>query len=350
MKRNLKYGKIAVVVFITILIWVWADLALDEELPVSNAAISVVNSDPKLWVSFNGSSLFSIEELIVKGPLRRITDLSKKIEEQGGLKLDFDAAKEKINKPDSYSLPLLPFLRKAAQIDDLGLKVESCKPEMLSVKVIGLVSRLLDVKCVDEDQNPIDEAAVKPGQVKMLVPEDWGAEKRIAEVFLTPREIEQARVSPIEETPYVKLTASQIRQATKRVTITMPPEPDRLTNYTIKAPTLNIALSPTLQGKYYVEVTNLADVLLPIAIMATPEAERAYRLQPFPQMTLYILDSDKPKDNKEEQLKREVVYNFPEEFVRKGEIKLNRQQKPPVIARFKLIPVSSAETSKGPPG
>ncbi|HIJ54348.1 MAG TPA: hypothetical protein HPP66_14535, partial [Planctomycetes bacterium] len=73
MTRNFKCGKIAVVVFITILIWVWADLALDEKLPVSNAAISVVNSDPKLWVSFNGSSLFSIEELIVKGPLRRIT-------------------------------------------------------------------------------------------------------------------------------------------------------------------------------------------------------------------------------------------------------------------------------------
>ena len=283
MTRNFKCGKIAVVVFITILIWVWADLALDEKLPVSNAAISVVNSDPKLWVSFNGSSLFSIEELIVKGPLRRITDLSKKIEEQGGLKLDFDAAKEKINKPDSYSLPLLPFLRKAAQIDDLGLKVETCKPEMLSVKVVGLVSRLLDVKCVDEDQNPIDEAAVKPEQVEMLVPENWGAEKRIAEVFLTPREIEQARVSPIEETPYIKLTASQIRQATKRVTITMPPEPDRLTNYTLTAARLGIALSPTLVNKCNVEVTNLSD-LAPIYIKATPDAKRAYELQPFPHL------------------------------------------------------------------
>ena len=342
MIRNLKYGKIAVVVFITILIWVWADLALDEKLPVPNAAISVVNSDPRLWVSFDDASSVTLEEVVLKGPLRKINKISRKLDEGERLKIDFDAVKEKMSEPGSYSLNLLPFLKEDKEIKRLGLKVESCKPEMLSVKVVGLVSRRLDVKCVDEDQNPIDEATVEPAQVDMLVPDNW--EKRVAEVLLTPREIEQARVSPIKETPYIKLAAGQIRQAPKPVIITMPPEPDRLTNYTITAATLSIALSPTLQGKYYVEVTNLADVLLPIAIMATPEAERAYRLQPFPQMTLYILDSD--KDTKEEQLKREVVYNFPEESVRKGEIKLNQQQKPPVTARFKLVPVSSTETSK----
>ena len=342
MKRNLKYGKIAVVVFITILIWVWADLALDEELPVPNVAISVVNSDPRLWVSFDDASSVILEQIVLKGPLRKINVINKKLEEGERLKIDFDAVKEKMNEPRSYSLNLLPFLQKDKEIKRLGLKVESCMPKTLSVKVVGLVSRLLDVKCVDEDQNPIDEAIVEPAQVDMLVPENW--EKRVAEVLLTPREIEQARDSPIDETPYIKLAAGQIRQAPKPVIITMPPGPDRLSDCTIKAPTLSIALSPTLQGKYYVEVTNLADVLLPIAIMATPEAERAYRLQPFPQMTLYILDSD--KDTKEEQLKREVVYNFPEESVRQGEIKLNQQQKPPATARFKLIGVSSAETPK----
>jgi hypothetical protein len=341
MKRNLKYGKIAVVVFITILIWVWADLALDEELPVPNVAISVVNSDPKLWVSFDDASSVTLEEVVLKGPLRKIAKISRKLDEGERLKIDFDAVKEKMNEPASYPLNLLPFLKKDKEIKRLGLKVESCKPEMLSVKVVGLVSRLLDVKCVDEDQNPIGEATVEPAQVDMLVPENW--EKSVAEVLLTPREIEQARVSPIKETPYIKLAAGQIRQAPEPVIITMPPEPDRLSGYTIKAPTFCIALSLNMLKNYKPELTNTGDVLLPIAIMATPDAERAYRLQPFPQMTLYILDSD--KDTKEEQ-KREVVYNFPEEFVRKGEIKLNQQQKPPVIARFKLLPISSTETSK----
>ncbi len=271
MIRKPKYGKIAVVVFITILIWVWADLALDEKLPVSNATIRVVKSNPQLWVSFDDASFVAIEEMVLKGPLRKIADIRRKLEEER-LEIDFDAAKEKMNEPGTYPLPLLPFLQKDNEIKRLGLKVESCKPEVLSVKVVGLVSRRLDVQCVDEDQNPIDEAIVESPQVEMLVPEDWGPEKRIAEVLLTRREIEQARVSPIDERPYIRLAAGQTRDAPKLVRITMPPEPDRLSNYTITAPTLSIALSPTLQGRYNVEVTNLNVVLLTIVIKATPEA------------------------------------------------------------------------------
>jgi len=342
--RKPKYGKVVIVVFITILIWVWADLALDEEEPVSNAAISVVKSNPQLWVSFDDASSVTIEQIVLKGPLRKIADIRRKLEEER-LEIDFDAAKEKMNEPGSYPLSLLPFLQKDEEIKRLGLKVESCKPETLSVKVVGLVSRPLDVKCVDEDGNPIGGATVDPVQVDMLVPEDWGPEKRIAEVLLTRREIEQARVSPIDEIPYIRLAAGQTRKAPKLVKISMPPEPDRLTNYTITAPTLSIALSLNLLNNYKPELTNSDAVLLPITIKATPEAERAYKLQPIPHMTLYILDSD--KDSTEEQLKREVVYNFPEKFVREGKIKLNQQ---PAEAKFKLIPVSSAEASKGPSG
>jgi len=347
MMRKPKYGKVVIVVFITILIWVWADLALDEEFPVSNVAIRVVKSNPQLWVSFDDASSVTIEEIVLKGPLRKIANMRRKLEEEG-LEIDFDATKEKMDEPASYPLSLLPFLQKDEEIKRLGLKVESCKPKTLSVKVVRLVSRRLDVKCVDEDGNPIGGATVDPVQVDMLVPEDWGLEKLIAEVLLTSREIEQARISPQDERPYIRLAVGQTREAPKLVKITMPPEPDRLNDYTIKAPTLSIALSPNLQGKFYVDVNNLDAVLSPIAIMATPEAERAYKLQPIPQVTLYILDND--KNTKEEQLKREVVFNFPEEFVRKGEIKINQQHQPPVIARFKLIPVSSAEVSKGPPG
>jgi hypothetical protein len=347
MKRKPKYGKIAIVVFITVLIWIFADLALDEILPVSNATISVVKSNPQLWVSFDDASSFLIEEVLIKGPLRRIAELNKKLEEQEWLKIDFDAASEGMNEPGSYSLSLLTFLQKDKEIKRLGLKVESCKPETLPVKVVGLVSRLLDVKCVDEDQNPLGEATIDPAQVEMLVPEDWDSEKLIAEVKLTSREIEQARIAAIDKTPYIRLAASQIRQATQSVVVKLPPEPDRLTNYTITAPTISIALSPTLQRKFSVEITNLEEVLSPIAIKATPEAERAYRLQPSPRMTLYIFDED-TKKGQEEQSKK-VVYNFPQEFVRKGEIELQNPQQP-AEAKFKLVPISSTEASTVPPG
>ncbi len=346
--RKPKFGKIAIVVFLTVLIWFWADLALDEDLPVSTATINIIRSNPKLWVSFDEASSVLIEELVLKGPLRKIAEISKKLEEGEGLKFDFDAANEGMNEPGSYSLTLLTFLQKDKEIKRLGLKVESCEPETLPVKVVGLVNRLLDVKCVDEDQNPISEATVDPVQVEMLVPEDWGQEKRIAEVLLTSREIEQARVSPIKETPYIRLAASQTRQALKAVEVTMPPEPDRLKICTIeKARTLSIALSPALQGKFYVEVTNLDEVLSPIVIRATPEAKRAYELQPLPMMTLYILDDD-TKKGQEEQSKK-VVYNFPPKFVSKGEIELAVTQQP-AEAKFKVLPIPSAEASKVPPG
>lgn len=348
MKRKPKYGKIAIVVFITVLIWFWADLALDEDLPISNATISIVRSNPKLWVSFDGASSVPIEEVLLKGPLRRIAELNKKLEEQEWLKIDFDAASEGMNEPGSYSLSLLTFLKKDKEIKRLGLKVESCKPETLPVKVVGLVSRLLDVKCVDEGQNPISEATIDPAQVEMLVPEDWDSEKLIAEVKLTSREIEQARGSSINKTPYIRLALGQTRQVPQPVIITLPPELDRLSDLQVKARTISIALSPNLlqnllQGKFNFEVTNLNDVLGPIAIKATIEAKRAYENQSIPQMTLYVFDDDKNITDP----KREVVYNFPEESVSKGEIKLNQK---PAVAKFKFVPVSSTEASKVPPG
>ena len=81
MIRKPKFGKIAVVVFITVLIWVWADLALDEELTVSTATISIIRSNPKFWVSFDDASSVPVEEIVLKGPLRKIAEISKKLEE-----------------------------------------------------------------------------------------------------------------------------------------------------------------------------------------------------------------------------------------------------------------------------
>jgi len=150
MIRKPKYGKIAIVVFLTVLIWFWADLALDEQLPVSTATVSIIRSNPKLWVSFDDASSVLVEEMVLKGPLRKIAEISKKLEDGEGLEIGFDAANEGMNEPGSYSLTLLPFLQKDKQIERLGLKVESCKPETLPIKVVGLVSKLLDVKCVDE--------------------------------------------------------------------------------------------------------------------------------------------------------------------------------------------------------
>jgi hypothetical protein len=342
MVKKVNYGKILVVVFITVLIWVWADLALDEVFSVSSVNISAKSTNPGLWVSFGDKSSAFIDKMVLKGPASRITDVKRKLKE-GSLVLEFfldPGQTETIASPGEYTLPLLTFLRQSDQIKKLGLTVESCEPQTLSVKVVGLVKKPLTIRCIDETQNTIKAAAVEPKQLEMFVPEDWSGEKLIANVQLTRREIDQARLSAVEKTPFIEPAAGQIRELQMTVKITMPPEEDLLADYTITTARLRFSLSPNIQGKYKVVVDNLDEVIRTITIRATADAKRAYEKMPY-QVTLEIDDEDAAST---EPLRRNLIYNFPDEYLRKDDIRLNQQ---PVTARFKLIPLPPAET---PPG
>lgn len=313
MLGNIKFSKIAIVISLTVLIWVYADLALDEEFTVFNAAIVVAKSDPSLWVSFNGQSSAVIGNIVLKGPASKISDVKRRLKDSS-LNLEFllDAGQEGMIEPDEYPLDLLDFLKKSDQIRGFGLTAESCEPAKLTVNVSQLVEKSLTVQCYDDGGNRREAESIDPPEAKIFVPEDWGREKLIAKVTLTPGEIEQARSAAIERTPCIELGTFQKREATRTVKIKMPPKEDPLSEYPI-SPTIGYCLSENLQGKYKVEVTNLRQVLDYMVIRATAEAKRAYELQPLPQMTLYILDGDEKKGPTEPP-RRKVVYNFPEEL------------------------------------
>jgi hypothetical protein len=335
MLTKIKFSKIAALIFITILIWVWADLALDEKLPVANVGVAVAKSaNSALWVSFGEQSVASIHNIVLKGPASRITDVKRKLN-AGALILEFflDAEQEGIAAAGEHNLDVLNFLRKSDQIKQLGLTVESCEPARLTVSVVELFKKPLTVRCFDEGKLLLEAESIEPAKVDMLVPEDWSGEKLIAEVKLARREIEQARVSAIEKTPYIDLAAGQRRESPVAVKIKMPPAEDALKTYTITTATLGLSLSANLQGKYKVEITNLNEVISPIAIRAAPQARQAYEGMRY-QVILEVDDGDV----KPEESRREIVYNFPPEFVRKGQILLNQ---PPVQARFKLTPFST---------
>ena len=338
MLRKVKYGKIAIVIFLTVLIWVWTDLALDDKFPVSNARIIVAKSSPNLWVSFNDKSSILIDNIELKGPASKIAEVKRKLK-TGLLQLEFflDAEQEGMVKPDEYPLDVLNLLRKSDQIRELGLAVQSCAPDKLTVNVVELVEKTLDIECFNESGALLEVKSIEPSKVVMAVPAD---SRLTAKVELTPRDIDHARLSVVEKTPYVAFAPGQTRPAPKPVRIKMPPEADSLSEYTIERAKLVIAMSVNLLTKYDVEF-NLNEVVSPFPILATLEAKQAYENQPF-QMTLYILDEDANK-GPEEVIPRKVFYNFPEEFVRSDEIKLKPLQKP-AEARFKLIPLTSAET------
>ena len=332
MAKKIKYGKILATVSLTVLIWVWADLAKTEPFSVSNAAITVVKStNPDLWVSFNDEPSVSIDSIEFKGPARKVATAQGQ-KNDGSLDLEFflDPAQEGINTPGTHTLTWLSFLQKDPKRKKLGLKVISCTPEEIDVQVVKLVKKMLTVRCFGQDQNPITDATADPPQIEMSVPESWQGESLVANVSLTLREIEQARTTPLTTKPYIELAPGQIKDAPANVRVTTPPEKDPRIDYPISA-TLAIAMSPTMLKNYDVRITNFTAVMAAITIKATPEAKQAYEQQPFPPMTLYIFDSDKPGTGK----RRPVVYNFPKKYVRNDQIALSGQ---PAVVQFELIP------------
>jgi len=343
MLGKIKYGKITVVIFLTVLIWVWADLALDEELSVPKATINVAYS-PNLWVSFNGKPKASIDEIVLKGPASKTTELNRRLDD-GSLVPDFslNPEREGITAAGTHTLTVLDFIKRSDKIKEFGgLTVEACKPKIIDVNVVELVEQELDIECFDESGVLLEVASIDPPKVDIFVPAD---SRLKAQVRLTPKEIEQARLSVVVTTPFVVLAPDQKRHATTEVRIKMPPEADTLSEYLVEEAKLGFTLSANLQGKYKVDV-NYNEVVRPFTILATEEAKLAYESQPF-QMTLYILDSDARKGSEDEQ-RREVVYNFPKKYVRRDEIKLKNPQQV-AVATFKLIPLISAPTSSGRP-
>ena len=173
-----------------------------------------------------------------------------------------------------------------------------------------------------------------------------------AKVTLSKREIEQARLAPIEKTPIVELSPGQTREAASSVKITLPKEQERLQEYLVTSVRLGVSLSANLEGKYKVELVNPEAAMGSVAIRATPEAKRAYENMRY-HVILEIDDSD--KDSRPDksspaagepapEIRRDLVYDFPPEFLRKDEIALNQS---PVQARFRLVPIA-AETPAAP--
>jgi len=335
MIRKIKFGKIAIVIFLTVLIWVWTDLDLDEELTVPRTTISVAHI-PELMVSFNGQPEALINNIQLKGPAKKIAEVKRDLDD-GSLELDFtlNPEREGMITTGSNTLNVLDFLKRSDEIKELGgLTVEDCEPEILDVNVVKLEKKLLDIECVNENGIPVKVASIDPSKVEMYVPAD---SRLKAQVQLTSRDITQARQSVAVKTPYVELAPGQRRYASRQVNIKMSPEADSLTEYTIDA-TLGFQSGMNLVGEYKIVVDNYNE-LVSFVIYATPQAKDAYESEGF-QITLNILDEDEKKPP-EYLHRRDIVYNFPKEFVRKNEISLRDE---PEEAKFKLIPLSPAKT------
>ncbi len=329
--RRFKPGKIIIVLILTALIWIWADLALDETPPPRQARIFVGASADRFWVSFSQEPWLDVE-VTLSGPHSAFRALDRFLQKQAldnRFEFVFNASAEQMSEPGGYRLGLLDFLQKDEQLKRLGLKVKDCEPQIADVNIVGLVKKPVTVECLDENGLPL-QPEVNPPTVEMWVPESY----RTARVQLSRGEIETARLGPITKRPYILLAADQKREAPDTVEIKLMAGESPLSEATIYPSRPGIVFSPTIQGKYEVKINNNNMILLTsgIKIRATAAAKQAYQAMPYHALLEIGEEDVKPGEHP-----RYLRYIFPDEFVRKNQIQLNQA---PVEVLYELIKIS----------
>ncbi len=329
--------KLAAVVFLTMLIWAWAYLALEETMEQQTGTLDIspgIRQD--LFVSFEeGPAPISLK-VTIKGPPRKIGELKKRLHasdiDPNKERLDFlyDPESQNHSLPGSYRLDVLQFLNESDKLEDLAVSVESCEPTVINVKVEKLTEKRLTVQCLDENNAPLAAESIEPARIQMFVRDEW---RGPATVILTEAAIEKARKEPISEKPFIELEGGRPTYSKVSVSIKLLPAEtllqDRVTNPLLK---LGYIFSRNLHGKYTVHLINEND-LRTLQYKASERAFNAYEKKPY-LILVEIRDGD---ENAANNIHRQIIYNFPEEFVLKDEIELAG---PPREAVFKLVPVS----------
>jgi hypothetical protein len=323
-----KLKKAILVIFITCLIWIWADLSLDKDLTGQTMTIAASKADPKLWVTIDGKPEITVKADL-RGPVVKVNELSKKIQ-SGGETLDvvFDPEKENMTTPGDYSLPdLRKFLAESDKIRDYGLTVKSASPDKIqNIKIVALKEKTLPIKCVDETDNEIPGAKMTPDIITMYAP-DIITEAKIKLASAVERK--QARGGLVTKKPYIELSKNEVRFSDTDVKVELPAVDVDMKPYTING-TLGFVFSANLSGKYQVEFIKRPEIGS-IPILATPEAKEAYVQTQF-KVLLYIQDDDIGKP----EVTRQLYYNFPLQFARDDKIRLKGE---PAEAKFRLVPV-----------
>ena len=334
-----KIKKLAVTAFLTLLIWTWAYLALEQEIVESGTLNIYPATSQSILVSFDREVPIRLK-LSIKGPASKVAEFRRRLladdNDQDKERLDFFYNAEMQGQAEAgpYTLDVLQFLKNDTRLKRLGLTVESCDIKTVEVTVEELEERELPVQCLDENGSVLAHSTIEPARVKMFVRRDRGSEQSQAKVTLAPLQIEQARKEAIIEKPYVELVPGKRKYADTRVEIKLPSAAELLRDRILQ-PTIGFLLSKNLQGKFDIELLNENDLTSAMKIKASDEAWSAYDKRTSYQVLVEARDGD---ENIEGEISRQLIYNFPLEYVQKQQIRLNE---PLREARFRLIPLTA---------
>lgn len=337
--------KMTVVVFLTLMIWVWADLETEEETPITRIPVRIATStDPSLRVDFIEASNrlnaeAHIKTITLRGPASRIERI-RRMAQDGSLDLELSLVpqEEGIAAPseEPYAWSVANFLGRNATIRKLGVSVVSCDPESFDLRVRRFVQQSLKVRCEDENGMSLPTAVCSPARVDMYVPEKWSSpDQLVAWVHLTAQERSRASSASITKQPYI-VDFGQQEFASKEVQVSIPEQEKVLKAAAIESPDLGILGDPIVLRDYTVKITNLPDVLAAFEYEATEEAKLAYEKRKYH----VILRISEESSGEQAQ---ELLYWFPPEYEGKGEIRLRGT---PQTAKYELIPrVASASST-----
>lgn len=330
-----KLKKFAAVVFLTLLIWAWAYLSLERQVSLWGSIELSPAAGPEYLVSIAGGDTSFPIKLTFKGPPSKVSEIERQyraalMDPLHGtlvyyyLPQDFDHT-----QTNTYTLDLLELIRKSPAYQEMALTLEACDPPRVDVSVEVLVEKQLVVQCLDESGTPLQAADIKPGQIPMYVRPDYTGP---AVIRLSAQQIAAARRSPIRQRPYVDMGPAVPRRfASEEVRISLPAT-EQLNPYVFQPQSIGFVFSRNTQGRFRVQIENESD-LRTVQLRATEAAYAAYQ-----RMRHHLLIEIRDEDAALTEIPpRPVIFNFPPEFVRGGQIEATSSH----TATIRLIPIPS---------
>jgi len=331
-----KLKKAAVVLILTLLIWTGSYLALEQKI-TRTATLDILSSRP-LLVTFIGTERPIEIELTLKGPAAKIAQLKKMLQsdnpdEKEKFDFYFDAEEEGKAKPGRYLINVPELLKKNTKIRSYNLSIESCKPETVEIEVEKLVKKILAIQCLDGISHIeiIPDNITPSPTVEMYVKADWPAEALKAKVFLTPEQIAKARHDYVTIQPFIELAPGESPRYADYHNVILPSTalPDRSLQ-----PSIGYICTKNIREKYNIELINENELTSTTSFRATERAWKEYTEKTTPHLLIPISENESG-----EITTVSVIYNFPQQYLRNGEIELIDSDSAPK-AKFKLTPIA----------
>ncbi len=276
----------------------------------------------------DGQDYYDSLQLRFKGAPAKVAEMVQKYRSEP-LIFYYDPKEFGHTRSGNYTIDVSEFIRLNPKVREYALTLEECIPPKLEVNVEKLEKKLLVVQCVDETGGSVKSETIEPAQVEIPVRSNFAGS---AMAMLTPEQFERAKKLPIPIKPYVEIAPGKRRYSEKPVQITLPAT-EKLEPMVIQ-PAIGYIMTPAMVGKFKIELLNETELKTITNIRFTEKAYEAYKKQKY-QVLVEIRDGD---ESLPEIPPRAVSYNFPQEFVKSGQIEAPN---PPHQAQLKLTPIAS---------